>query len=56
MNLIKGFFRVIWITSKILLKFSGFMLVMLGGAYLFAPMGIINSKNIDLSNFTNTPN
>ena len=56
MNLLKAMFRVIGIIAKILFKFSCFMLVMLAGAYLFAPMGIINSKNIDLSSFSNTPN
>jgi len=32
------------------------MAVMFGGAYILAPMGKINSKDIDLSTFTNTPN
>ncbi|WP_019027425.1 hypothetical protein [Colwellia piezophila] len=56
MNFLKGFFRVIWIICKILLKFISFMLVMCGGAYLFAPMGVINSKDIDISGFSSPPN
>ena len=56
MNLLKSIFRVIWIICKILFKFICFMLVMCGGAYLFAPMGVINSKDIDLNGFSNTPN
>jgi len=32
------------------------MAVMFVGAYILAPMGKINSKDIDLSTFTNTPN
>ncbi|MGL1958284.1 MAG: magnesium transporter [Colwellia sp.] len=32
------------------------MSVMLCGAYILSPMGKINSKDIDLSTFTNTPN
>lgn len=56
MNIIKSIFRVIWIICKVLFKFSCFMSLMLCGAYLLAPLGKINSKGIDLSTFTNTPN
>jgi len=56
MNVIKNIIRVIFTIIKVLLKFFSFMAVMLSGAYLFAPMGTINSKDIDMSLFTNTPN
>lgn len=56
MNILKSIFRVIWIICKVLFKFLCFMSVMLFGAYLLAPLGKINSKGIDLSTFTNTPN
>lgn len=56
MKILKGTGSVIFTIVKVLLKFFGFMAVMLGGAYLLAPMGKINSKDIDLSAFTNTPN
>jgi len=56
MNIIKSIFRVIWIICKVLFKFTCFMSLMLCGAYLLAPLGTINSKQIDLSTFTNTPN
>ncbi|WP_227006720.1 magnesium transporter [Shewanella donghaensis] len=56
MNVIKSIMRVIFTIFKVLLKFISFMAVMLGGAYILAPMGTINSKDIDLSLFTNTPN
>lgn len=56
MNLLKSIVRVIAIIFKVLFKFICFMVVMLCGAYLMAPMGTINSKDIDLSTFSNTPN
>lgn len=56
MNVIKAIGRVIFAIFMVLLKFSLFMALMLGGAYLLAPMGTINSKDIDMSLFTNTPN
>ncbi|WP_394493689.1 magnesium transporter [Shewanella sp. ENK2] len=56
MNVLKSIFRVIFIICKVLLKFMSFMAVMIAGAYLLAPMGTINSKDIDLTQFSNTPN
>ncbi len=56
MNILKSIFRVIFIIFKVLFKFIGFMGLMLCGAYLLAPLGTINSKEIDLSTFSNTPN
>lgn len=56
MNVIKHILRIIFTIFKVLFKFSCFMAVMLGGAYVLAPMGNINSKDVDLSTFTNTPN
>ena len=56
MNVIKKLLRIIFTIFKVLFKFSCFMAVMLGGAYILAPMGKINSKDVDLSTFTNTPN
>ena len=56
MNVIKSIMRVIFTIFKVLLKFATFMAVMLGGAYILAPMGTINSKDVDLTTFTNTPN
>lgn len=56
MKIFKKVVDVIFTIFKVLLKFLAFMSVMLGGAYLLAPMGKINSKDIDLTTFTNTPN
>eukprot|EP00487_Bulimina_marginata_P008845 TRINITY_DN32094_c0_g1_i1.p1 TRINITY_DN32094_c0_g1~~TRINITY_DN32094_c0_g1_i1.p1 ORF type:complete len:134 (+),score=20.46 TRINITY_DN32094_c0_g1_i1:115-516(+) len=56
MNIIKKTLTVISTILMILIKFVLFMVVMLGGAYLLAPMGSINSKDIEMSLFTNTPN
>jgi hypothetical protein len=56
MLFIKKLFSTIFTIIMIIIKFSLFMAVMLTGAYLLAPMGVINSKNIDMSLFTNTPN
>lgn len=56
MNVIKSIMCVVFTIFKVLLKFTTFMVVMLGGAYVLAPMGTINSKDIDLSIYTNTPN
>ena len=56
MKVLKSIVNVFITIFKVLLKFLAFMSVMLGGAYLLAPMGKVNSKDIDLSTFTNTPN
>ena len=56
MNIIKSIMNIIVTILKVLLKFISFMAVMFGGAYILAPMGAINSKNIDISTFTNAPN
>ncbi|WP_233558138.1 magnesium transporter [Alginatibacterium sediminis] len=56
MNVIKSIMRVLFTISKVIFKFVSFMLVMLAGAYVLAPMGTINSKDIDMGSFTNTPN
>ncbi|MCW8345425.1 magnesium transporter [Vibrio sp. ZSDZ65] len=56
MNAIKNIMRIIMVIIKVLMKFSVFMLTMFLGAYLLAPMGTINSKNVDMTTFTNTPN
>ncbi|WP_242620232.1 magnesium transporter [Shewanella maritima] len=56
MGMIRQFFRVIVTIIVVLAKFSAFMAVMLLGAYLLAPLGTINSKDIDLTQFTNVPN
>lgn len=56
MNIIKKTLTVISTILMILIKFVLFMVVMLGGAYLLAPIGSINSKDIEMSLFTNTPN
>ncbi|MGF1765221.1 magnesium transporter [Aliivibrio kagoshimensis] len=56
MNILRNIARIIWTIIMVLVKFLAFMAVMLGGAYIMAPMGTINSKDIDMSLFTNTPN
>ncbi|MGR5119139.1 magnesium transporter [Vibrio astriarenae] len=56
MNILKRVVAVLLTILTVLLKFSAFMALMLCGAYLLAPMGEINSKHIDMSLFTNTPN
>ncbi|MGR2704420.1 magnesium transporter [Vibrio campbellii] len=56
MNVLKSIVRVIWAIILVFIKFFAFMAVMLGGAYVLAPMGMVNSKDIDMSMFTNTPN
>ncbi|MGR5133603.1 magnesium transporter [Vibrio alfacsensis] len=56
MNVIKAIGRVIYAILMVLIKFSLFMILMLFGAYLLAPIGTINSKDIDMNLFTNTPN
>lgn len=56
MKLLKSIFSVISTIVLILLKFTAFMVLMLGGAYLLAPMGHINSKDVDMTLFSNTPN
>ena len=56
MNVLKSIVRVIWAIILVFVKFFSFMAVMLGGAYVLAPMGTVNSKDIDMSMFTNTPN
>ena len=56
MNILKKIISKIGITLLVFIKFFAFMAVMIGGAYLLAPLGTINSKNIDMSIFTNTPN
>jgi len=56
MNILRSIARVISAIIMVLVKFLAFMAVMLGGAYVLAPMGTINSKDIDMSLFTNTPN
>ena len=56
MNLIKKIAQKLIITLAILIKFILFMMLMLGGAYLLAPLGEINSKDIDMSMYTNVPN
>ncbi|MBR9728557.1 magnesium transporter [Shewanella intestini] len=47
---------MVFIIATVLFKFSAFMGAMLLGAYLLAPLGEINSKDIDMSQFSNTPN
>lgn len=56
MSFIQKLARIITTIIMVLIKFVLFMIVMLGGAYLLAPMGLINSKDIDMTLFTNTPN
>ncbi|MGF1751087.1 MULTISPECIES: magnesium transporter [Vibrio] len=56
MNAIRNIMRIVMVITKVLMKFSAFMLTMLLGAYLLAPMGTINSKDVDMATFTNTPN
>lgn len=56
MRLLRTIISKIRIIFMVLVKFTCFMLVMLGGAYLLAPMGTINSKDIDMSIYSNTPN
>ncbi|MDR9826234.1 magnesium transporter [Vibrio sp. FNV 38] len=56
MNLFKSVVSVYITVMTVLLKFSGFMAIMLCGAYLLAPIGEINSKQIDMSLFSNAPN
>ncbi|MCL1046664.1 magnesium transporter [Shewanella sp. 1_MG-2023] len=56
MNVIKTILSKLATIFMVLIKFVSFMALMLGGAYLLAPMGLINSKDIDMSLFTNTPN
>jgi hypothetical protein len=56
MEILRKTFRTLSIILMILTKFIGFMVVMLFGAYLLAPIGNINSKDIEMSLFTNTPN
>ncbi|MGS0724808.1 magnesium transporter [Shewanella sp. 0m-11] len=56
MNVIKTILSKIATILLVLTKFLSFMALMLCGAYLLAPMGVINSKDIDMSLFTNTPN
>ncbi|MFA0086785.1 magnesium transporter [Vibrio sp. 10N.286.49.C2] len=56
MNAIKNIMRIIMVIAKVLIKFTVFMLTMFLGAYLLAPMGTINSKDVDMGSFTNTPN
>jgi hypothetical protein len=56
MNILK---KTIWVISRILgvlLRFGGFMALMLSSAWLLAPLGVINSKDIDLAQFSNRPN
>ena len=51
--------KLFWILGRILgvlIRFVLFMAVMLTGAWLLAPFGTINSKDIDLSQFNNHPN
>ena len=56
MKFLTSTMRVLFTILMVLLKFSAFMIAMFAGAYLLAPMGTINSKNVDLSSFTSTPN
>ncbi|WP_373960167.1 magnesium transporter [Vibrio gigantis] len=56
MKIIKAMYRVFISVFLVLMKFMVFMALMLGGAYVLAPMGLINSKDIDMSLFSNTPN
>lgn len=56
MNILKTVLSKIGTILLVLFKFMSFMALMLCGAYLLAPMGVINSKDIDMSLFTNTPN
>ncbi|NMP15341.1 magnesium transporter [Thalassotalea sp. Y01] len=56
MKLLKKIASVIFIIGKVLVKFLMFIAVMLVGAYFLAPLGKINSKDIDMSLFSNTPN
>jgi hypothetical protein len=56
MNILK---KTIWVISRILgvlLRFGGFMALMLTSAWLLSPLGVVNSKNLDLSQFSNRPN
>ncbi|GGI86126.1 magnesium transporter [Shewanella gelidii] len=43
------------IITLIFIKFIAFMAVMITGAYFLAPLGLINSKDIEMSQFSNTP-
>lgn len=56
MNVIKTILSKISTILLVLFKFVSFMALMLCGAYMLAPMGVINSKDINMSLFTNTPN
>ncbi|KPZ69150.1 MULTISPECIES: hypothetical protein [Shewanella] len=56
MNVFKTVLSKIGTILLVLIKFISFMALMLFGAYLLAPMGEVNSKDIDMSLFTNTPN
>lgn len=54
MNVFKTVLSKIGTILLVLIKFISFMALMLFGAYLLAPMGEVNSKDIDMSLFTNT--
>ncbi|WP_037471804.1 hypothetical protein [Shewanella waksmanii] len=56
MNILTTVLSKIGTILLVLIKFISFMALMLFGAYLLAPMGEVNSKDIDMSLFTNTPN
>lgn len=56
MRFIKKALNTILKIVLIFIKFGTFMVVMMGGAYLLAPIGEVNSKDIDMSLFSNTPN
>lgn len=56
MGLLKIVMAKVGTILLVFIKFFSFMAVMMCGAYLLAPMGTINSKNIDMSIFSNTPN
>ncbi|WP_221074234.1 magnesium transporter [Agarivorans aestuarii] len=56
MRLLRSIFSKVSIILMVLIKFVCFMFVMLGGAYLLAPMGTINSKDIDKSIYSSMPN
>ncbi|MEE1672623.1 magnesium transporter [Agarivorans aestuarii] len=56
MRLLRSIFSKIGIILMVLIKFVCFMAVMLGGAYVLAPMGTINSKDIDMGMYRSSPN
>lgn len=56
MKFLKIVMQKIWAVMLVLLKFSAFMVTMLAGAWVLAPLGTIHSQDIDLSQFNHHPN